>query len=401
MKLFLTKHIGYLTHLPQFWISLLWNIFIFSRALGEGVPSPPLILFVIFVFIITIKNLPTIEGFNKTISIFILYIFLSLVIISPPDIFQSYNRFWYFIALLIVTSALVQGKTIREFRSTSLTLILNLSTIVTLISFICYFLGINLVIREYNDADSYLENPNIFAGITSHSMILGFVSMVSLIYTTYISLKNKSIYCWMGVAICFITCLFSASRGALIAGIIGFLYLITINSPQKINILKRIFLIGLALILSFPIWETHTSRVLKKQEMRENSGMFDSRTEKVNARLNEFQDSPIIGIGFSVINTNYDRIKASGAIEPGSSWLGVLSMTGIIGFILFLTIIIRSWWIVHCRKLYLHESLIIVLSIHMMVEGYVFFAGSLQCVILWTILGSSFDYFKFKTPITN
>ena len=125
-----------------------------------------------------------------------------------------------------------------------------------------------------------------------------------------------------------------------------------------------------------------------------NSGIFDSRSEKVNARWNEFRESPIIGIGFSVIDTKYDRIKVNGAIEPGSSWLGILSMTGIIGFLLFFAIIYRSWLIVHNRRLSLYDGLIVVISIHMLVEGYVFSAGSLQCIVLWTILGTSFDFGK-------
>ena len=335
-----------------------------------------------------------IDGINKILFTFLIYIFLSLVMISPSDVFQSYSRYIYFVLSLFAVSSLIQGEEIREFRNTSLILMLNLSVLVTLISFVCFFLGINLVIRDYDDADSYLNNPNIFAGITSHSMILGFVSMVAFIYTAYLSLKMRYLYIWGITFICFITCLFSASRGALLAAIIGFLYLIITYSDNKSYIVKRLFLVGVVIALSAPIWKIYTDRVFMKQEMRMNLGMFDSRSEKVEARWKEFTESPIIGIGFSVIDTQYDKIKVNGSIEPGSSWLGVLSMTGIIGFIFFLAIVCQAWLIVHNRNLSLYESLIIMISIHIIVEGYVFFAGSLQCIVLWTILGTSFDVKK-------
>lgn len=382
------------SNLPHLGLSFLWIIFLFTRALGEGFPKPPLILFVIFIFIIIVKNIKYIDGIDKMLFIFLSYIFLSLIFISPPNIFQSYSRYFYFLMSLFASSSLIQGRSMREFRKTSLILILNFSVLIAIISFICFFLGINLVVRDFDDADMYLDNPNIFAGITSHSMILGFISMIAFVYTTYLSLNKNNYYIWIITSICFATCLFSASRAALIAGIIGFLYLIIICSKNKVNIIKRGVLICLIIFLSFPIWKTYAERVFIKQEMRVNTGMFDSRSDKVNARWKEFKNSPIIGIGFSVIDVKYDRIKASGAIEPGSSWLGVLSMTGIIGLLFFISIVFRSWNIVHKCKLSLYECLIVVMSIHMIVEGYVFSAGSIQCIILWTILGTSFDYCK-------
>lgn len=394
MRHFILNYVEYVLGLPHFGLSLFWVLFLFIRTLGVGIPKPPLALFIALVLVIIIKNSKSIDGIHKTLCVFIIYMLVSLVVISPPDIFQPYSRFLYFVMSLFVTSSLVQGKNMREFRNTSLILILNFSVLVTLISFVCFFLGINLVIRDYDDADSYMVNPNIFAGITSHSMVLGFVSMIAFIYTMYLALTNKHFYLWCITTICFITCLFSASRGALVASIIGFLYLMIICSNKKGYIIKRAFFISIAIVLSIPIWKTYTDRVLIKQETRVNSGIFDSRSEKVNARWNEFRESPIIGIGFSVIDTKYDRIKVNGAIEPGSSWLGILSMTGIIGFLLFFAIIYRSWLIVHNRRLSLYDGLIVVISIHMLVEGYVFSAGSLQCIVLWTILGTSFDFGK-------
>ncbi len=73
----------------------------------------------------------------------------------------------------------------------------------------------------------------------------------------------------------------------------------------------------------------------------------------------EFESSPLIGVGFDAIDLNlssasggYD--KDSGMVESGSSWLIILSMTGLIGAILLfpvLLVLTDSFGSIHRRRL--------------------------------------------------
>ena len=89
-------------------------------------------------------------------------------------------------------------------------------------------------------------------------------------------------------------------------------------------------------------------------------------------------------------------MPSTGTIETGSSWLAVLSMTGIIGFIPFLIIIYKSVKRVWSKKktnieASLYLGLIVFLSIHMLVEGYIFAGGSVVFFIAWLIISCCYE----------
>jgi len=109
----------------------------------------------------------------------------------------------------------------------------------------------------------------------------------------------------------------------------------------------------------------------------------------------EFASSPIIGIGFQTVSlTGSDSPNRRGNIEPGSSWLAVLSMTGIVGLCFVLIIFYRAWHVskyVNNNNTILFQGLLLFMSIHMLVEGYIYAGGSFLCMLLWLIIGVSVD----------
>jgi hypothetical protein len=111
-------------------------------------------------------------------------------------------------------------------------------------------------------------------------------------------------------------------------------------------------------------------------------------------RLSEFISSPLYGIGFandSSLSQNELYIE-EGKVEPGSSWLLVLSMLGILGLMPFVSIFGSSLYFIFKSNLqpkllpYL-GSILIFFGIHMVGEGYVFAAGSGIIIYFWLILG--------------
>ena len=118
---------------------------------------------------------------------------------------------------------------------------------------------------------------------------------------------------------------------------------------------------------------------------------FYSREIKFTARILEFKSSPIIGIGYNVINPQYDFVEEStGQIEPGSSWLAVASMTGVIGLFVFLGIcsrgLKRAWRIKSPFVSSLLGGMLVFFFIHMIAEGYIFAPGSFLALLFWLII---------------
>ena len=79
-------------------------------------------------------------------------------------------------------------------------------------------------------------------------------------------------------------------------------------------------------------------------------------------------------------------------MELGSTYLGVISQTGVVGFIGFVMILLVSF--LHCYKLICATgtfvamwlmALFAAIGVHMVVEGYATHAGSMQCLFLWLL----------------
>ena len=79
-------------------------------------------------------------------------------------------------------------------------------------------------------------------------------------------------------------------------------------------------------------------------------------------------------------------------IESGSSWLSVLSMTGIIGFLIIMRIYSKS--VISAYKFGkdpLLISILTLLSVNMFTEGYIFFGGSFLAFLFWITIGVCSD----------
>jgi O-antigen ligase len=94
-------------------------------------------------------------------------------------------------------------------------------------------------------------------------------------------------------------------------------------------------------------------------------------------------------------------MPSTGTIETGSSWLAVLSMTGILGFIPFGIIIYKSVKRVWSKRrtnieACLYLGLIVFLSIHMLVEGFILAGGSVLCFIAWIIISCCYEIDSYE-----
>ena len=332
---------------------------------------------------------------NITLTCFFIYIAWALLILNPPSVFSPWPRYLLFVTVLAIASPIFKSNKLRLIRQNCLRFILTMCVIISVISFFCYFAGLNFM--RYTADIEFSERGGLFGGLTEHSIILGIVSGISICFLAYKGLTLN--WRWFILSLpCIGSLLFSASRGALVATIIGLLTITIVTHKLRMSIVKirRVLLIAVVAMGFIVGYTDMMSGIQYKMSNRDSSSMLSSREEKLNYRIEEFKSSPIIGIGFSTISIDGgdDYNSMTGTIEPGSSWFALLSMTGIVGTLLFIFIYIKCYIVQIANKSPFSILLLGLLSFFvfsMFSEGYIFAAGSPLCFLLWLVIGCSID----------
>lgn len=356
-----------------------------------------LILIVLFILLlILIKKIQ----FNFLMIWLLIAGLLSIVLNEIPIFFKPVERFVAFILVMGLVGPLIRNSALERFRFYLFNKIKALLVAFVIISFLGIAAGLPMMVGRGG-----------FAGLFNHSMMLGPMAAISILVCLswgHSTLnKNTRLFFLALASISFITCVAAGSRSALLAGISGILFYYYKLNQMKFSRYIRIILIITSIgILSFPIWESYTERIIEKMSYADDQGaLLVTRGEMWATRIFEFQKSPIYGVGFSSIDTSLsDKFnEEEGTIEPGSSWLVVLSMTGLLGFLPLFFLIFSYLKFLFTDKLMIQNSallggLLVLLTIHMMAEGYVFSAGSGLFFIFWLIMGM---IEQSKKPQTN
>lgn len=350
-------------------------------------------------FLYCIFNSRNRVSINYTMIWLIFACIFSIFVGKPLAVFRSWERLVLFILVISVISPLFYSDSFSKLRKYLFVNLIWVCVIISVISFFCFFFGIN-----------YMKNGDYFGGITSHSMILAPISSISFIsclVVLYRATQVKIRYLFGLLSIISLLCvLMSASRSALAGSLCSALLVILFENRTSLKkFLLTIFLLFFFAFVSFPLWSPYASDLLKKQDANVEMGGsgFYSREEKWQARQYEFNQSPIFGIGFSAIDINTGDYynPEDGQIEPGTSWGGVLSMIGIMGFIPILCIFVVNFFFLIKRSSSNYLALIIAAllvfySIHLVAEGYIFGSGGFLFFTLWLTLGIASDYRKIN-----
>lgn len=340
---------------------------------------------------------------DKTEIFFLLTLALCTLLSFPDRVFHSWERLLMFVILITSSTSMLQSDYNRNLRRKSLDTVIYICICISSVSFFCYFLNINLFEdtfsgEYYSDFNEFIGH---FSGITKHSMILGPLAGISVIYLFGEFLKTKKKKSILLMFLCIGSLFFAASRGAILATLCGLV--VCIFKYSRNGYKKNFVFVIISVILLFPLYQPYIDAALNKHENKGNLGVYDSRTTKFEARIDEFQKSPIYGVGFCAIDPNgkdeYNII--TGSIEPGSSWLAVLSMSGLVGFIYFIVIVCKSIYRANSKKENMLLILLIFFCVHMFVEGYIFSAGNALAFIFWLVVGCCMDlkYTKVQKTI--
>ena len=379
------------------WLPLLTAYAVLSSIIGPGFHYPYLHLpFIVIGLLLAFRSE---VGIEIAPLLLLLYLPINLLITQPDPVFNAWRRLALFAAVFLFVSPLLTGEEIALYRRKILSGILMICVLLGLGSFVCYFLGVNYM---GNQADGsaildYQGSAGGFGGLMTQSIALGFVcglGILALLYRALLQEKESRIWYFIVIGILAITILFSASRSALLSTIVGglvMLYEMNKKNGRFIPVLLGLVIVGM---LSFPIWEKITVGLVNKNAANVELGAFGSRTLQWTARVSEFSSSPVCGIGFASVDKRLDVVGPGGVVEPGSSWLAILSMTGIIGLILFFFILKKPFQLLNTEPIpynALMLGLLVFILTHMIAEGYIFAGGSPLCFIAWLIIGCCND----------
>ncbi|MDD6889871.1 MAG: O-antigen ligase family protein [Bacteroidales bacterium] len=322
------------------------------------------------------------------------YIPLEILYASPDNMFSPWIRYLLFALIIVTCTGLCASKKLVLMRARIFEITCFCCAVLGVGSFFAFFWGINYMLNSSIISDFNIVG--LFGGLTPHSMLLGPVAGVGTLYIANNALRQKKWILWALAALSLLSVLLSDSRSAFLSTISGALVLLQLSSNNLGKFFKRIIVIFILFACTLPLWQDSASGLIEKQAGNISAGsMFHTREDKWAQRIEEFKSSPIFGYGFaSVDKANKDNsVGMNGkSIESGSSWLSVLSMTGIIGFLIIMLIYSKS--VISAYKFGkdpLLISILTLLSVNMFTEGYIFFGGSFLAFLFWITIGVCSD----------
>lgn len=360
---------------------------------------------------IAIYNLKAGCKFDALTAAFVIYIPISLMVITGPDpIFRAWQRFVLFILLVIAVSPLVKNPKAIDFRLRLFKGTALCCAAIGVISFCCYFVGINFMRSTWDGSElNYMVmTTGTFGGITSHSMLLAPISGIGAVTCIYLANVYRKRIFWVGAVMCLGSVLFAASRSTLAATMFGACVYFLCSSRGLGKNMKRIAGLVVIIAVTSPLWGSALDGLRAKNDAKTTitstaAGVnLGTREAKWAIRIIEWESSPLFGVGFCSVSKE-DAVSAGGKIEPGSSWLAVLSMTGAIGFILFCLLYFRACKISispHERLGALIGAILVIFGVHMIAEGYIYSAGSFLCYMVWLTIGCATDYGLLNVRVT-
>ena len=319
-------------------------------------------------------------------------VFSAVLSLLANDVDEKYNtpvRFTIFLLLVLAIGPLFYNANLVRFRKL---LYEKLTLVFMWIGGVSFFCTMGL--------PSF--GVGHFSGLLAHSMLLGPVASLGGLYafskfitaekrkrTVYLSLFGLNTLC----------VLLASSRVAVLAYVFGFfVFLVLSRFPGRNTYFVVIGLLGLFLAVGSgnqSLFELETETVFSR-DMEQNT-----RELLWDDRIAEFNLSPMFGIGFEVqkddINSQEGTGDESGVIEPGSTYLMILSMTGAIGGLAFSVFFLkpffsRQFWQQVIFGQPEKAAALGFFMVHFIAEGYIYSAGSLLAFTFWLLMGAIYPY---------
>lgn len=330
--------------------------------------------------------------FSSVVALLYVACVFSIFFNDIPSFFSPWMRFALFVMVTMLVGPFLQCPVLRSFRKYFFWYTLLFYVIIALISFIGRFVGISNVQGYY------------WCGITNHSMLMGIVAgnagvFLLLLMTSLEGLTSKQRWITGGILLlCFLMMVGTASRSCIIAFVASGVVAIFVSMKQhRVRIVKIAVVAAIIVSVIFPLLSQYSKGIRQKNRGDVITLNISSRASLWERSWQTFRENPFCGIGFSAmeIDTGENIVNDSrnGQIEPGSSWLAVLSMTGLFGGFAILLVLNKARQ--QLKQIYKNDihiaatlyGLLVFYCVHMCAEGYIFAGGSMSCLNFWLLLG--------------
>ena len=295
--------------------------------------------------------------------------------------------------LIIVLGPVLTSKNIAELRGTAWSVCRLMILCTGVISTFWYLLRLPVIGR------------GAFTGVYSHCMVVGPIAGMACLIAFLLAVERKSIP-WAIISLfCIPPVLAAGSRIACFALVTGGLVAMMFLCYQY-RFLFAAAVLPIILLVIFGAGSdvniSEDSALGQMTETLRSKGSKNTREEAWNARIEEFNEYPIFGMGIGVGYTKTEASKDTKNelinVEPGSSFLAIMSMTGSAGAMAFMLLslsLTRRFWkktstippIIKAEVI----SLLAFLLMHAAAEGWMLGVGSLLCMLFWLALGYLYD----------
>lgn len=319
---------------------------------------------------------------------------LSVAVCRPNPAFMAVPKLGLFVLMVAAIGPLVFAEGLCAMRRRLWRLLLWGLRVIVVLSFIVY------VVTVIVDVNSSLYDYIPYAdrdGITNERIMLSAVSALvavdALWKATLAGATPRRERLWL-VALAaagVVTMIQAASRMAVIGCVAATLY-VAVAHRRYILAQRRALVAGVAgatLILLLTGVFFSESIMMKVGWDMEAGSLFRSRNALWADRLGEFLDHPVLGLGFHA----FDRCTLPtvdprwtpdwGPLEPGSSWLTLLSQTGLVGFATF-----AAWLVAWLRRQMRAGhgytiAIAILLLCNGISEGWLTYTGGIIFLCFW------------------
>lgn len=320
---------------------------------------------------------------------------LSLALHPTPFFSLRMQRYIALIIGMLSLSPLFQDESYTRWRMIVLEVIYLTLYIMVALSFMLWL----YYIAPWGDTVSKKIFHNYgYTGLFSTGLIMSLAAAIVALISLARLLEKRGPHPVMSYlpifTVSFILCIAGGSR-ITVAGFGVSLVMLLIFKRKQVAQLFRLrlsrWVTGVVLILiAVSIPKAYHSLKLKSDYAQSYGTIFYSRHDLWNARIAEWESSPLTGIGYanefpSSRNNNGDLT----VMEPGSSWLSVLSYSGLLGGAAFVWLFI---WFGHkivvnpLSRTGTQLSLFLLFILNGLSEGWLLFAGSFIFPVFWLVV---------------
>lgn len=300
-------------------------------------------------------------------------------------------------AAIVLFSCLFAGQTWASSRTDESQALnyLGLFSMITLAVAVFGYLFNPNAFSVYGMFQGYTYNPNVFGALAA-------IASIFFIWKAYLYRSDTKLFrLWVAIySVNLIALIMSQSRAALLIELCILSAFFFVFSVRKL--VTFLYITAFLTIIVFMLFPAIPDKIIKQSVYKHSSNVLDTREEVWSDTLEGAREGGWLGGGFGVSIGAQDweggfTAQTYGR-EKGNSQLAVLEEIGVIGFILYLGIILiilkelyAGYRAAKSQELKVAQALIlgaiVGLIIQSIFEGWWVALGSLDAVLFWTTTG--------------